>query len=165
MKDVREIPLTQGQTAIVDEIDYERVSQFRWYAAKDRHGFRAARQLPRSNGKRSIEYLHNLILRPADGLQVDHINRNPLDNRRSNLRLVTIQQNACNRKYKKYRHGYKGICWFAPAKKFQAQITANGKHRFLGYYATAIEAAKAYDAAARELHGNFAALNFPGETP
>jgi hypothetical protein len=102
---------------------------------------------------------HHLIL-PPDGYVVDHINGDGLDNRRSNLRLATVAQNAWNSKKRNPRSGYKGV-WFAKDKRlWRAAIVCNRKRIHLGYFKNKIAAAHAYDAAARKLHGKFANCNF-----
>jgi len=108
--------------------------------------------------------MHNEVIRPPKGLINDHINRNGLDNRKANLRPVTRAQNTLNRLYTFKRKGspskYKGVTWHKYTKKWQVQICYAGKHKFVGYFNNEIEAAKAYDKAARKFHGDFAVLNF-----
>lgn len=96
------------------------------------------------------------------GEDAEHKNRKTLDNRRSNLRMANRSQNQANRpRTKRSTSGYKGVSWYKRFGKWQASIQKNGKKRNLGYYFDKIEAAKAYDLAARELFGEFALLNFP----
>jgi len=96
----------------------------------------------------------------SDGYVIDHINRNGLDNRRSNLRLATIAQNAWNSRRRKNRSGYKGV-WYAKDKgRFRAAIWHNNKREYLGYFDSPRQAALAYDEAAKRYHGEFAVLNF-----
>lgn len=104
--------------------------------------------------------MHRAILGASDGVYVDHINGNKLDNRRSNLRIATPQQSAYNTT-KPNKNGYRGVTLHAGrAKPYQASIHLNGRKKSLGYYATAREAAAAYDAAALLHQGEFAKLNF-----
>jgi hypothetical protein len=116
-----------------------------------------------SNG---IVLMHRLILeldgQNIDGLEVDHDNGNRLDNRRENLRPATKSQNMSNRgPFLNNKSGFKGVCWHKRRQKWIAQIHVSGKRTHLGYFDDPIAAARAYDAAALELHGAFARLNFP----
>lgn len=153
----KEIPLTKGFVALVDDDDYERViTAGKWQASVD--GRRVyARHKVRGRQIRLHAFLTSWPL-------TDHINGNGLDNRRANLREATSVQNACNRRLgSKNTSGFKGVSWKAASKKWVARIKTHGKATHLGYFSTPQEAARAYDAAARELHGEFARLNFPIE--
>lgn len=164
------IELTKGQTAIVDAIDAD-LAELKWCARFDKHinGFYAVRAKPRVNGKGGTEYMHRTILSRILGRallkseHVDHVeSRSTLDNRRSNLRLATRAQNQQNQGLDVTNtSGYKGIYWHQHNKSWKASIRQNGKRISLGYFATPEEAARAYDKAAKELHGEFAYLNFP----
>lgn len=136
----------------------------------DAHLITAAVCVSCSNGKpyptirlKKVTYrLHRLIMGAAPGMVVDHINGDTFDNRRSNLRFATVAQNAANSKLPKNNtSGFRGVYWFKPAKLWSAQIRANGKNQHLGYFKTVEAGARAYDEAAKRLHGNFARLNFP----
>jgi hypothetical protein len=109
--------------------------------------------------------LHRFILCAAPGTIIDHKNGNGLDCTRENLRFVTSSQNQHNsgrRVYTGKRSSrFKGVHWHAETKKWVAQIMAARKYHYLGLFADEEDAARAYDAAATELHGNFARLNFP----
>jgi hypothetical protein len=153
----RLIPLTRGLFAIVDAEDYPRLSQFTWFAEGTNSNYYAVRK---ENGK-SIK-MHRQILNAPDHLVVDHINHNSLNNRKINLRLATFTQNCQNQRRLSHRTSrYKGVHWHKRLKKWAAQITANKKTHHLGYFTNEIDAAKAYDKAAKKYHGDFAALNFP----
>ena len=159
----RKIPLTRGKYTIVDPEDYDRLRKYKWYAQKNVHTFYAVRSL--TNGKkekRKNAYMHHLVINIPDGMFCDHINHNGLDNRRANLRPVTLTQNVWNRrKFKKpSRSKYKGVDWSTEMKRWRARIRVNGKRIYLGSFKHEIEAAKAYDRAAAKYHGQFAALNF-----
>lgn len=166
MSDVREIPLTRGYVAIVDAEDYGDLAHFQWhvYLNNEGGGPYAARGLRRPDGRLTTERMHRRLL--SGVAEVDHINHNGLDNRRSNLRSVTRRQNAQNRSGPTARNksGYRGVSWFKPRQKWRAQISIEGRVTYLGLFDTAEAAARAFDAAAHEHHGEYAGyLNFPNE--
>ena len=158
----RRIPLTQGKYAIVDPEDFERLNKHKWYAVKCKHTFYAIRCIgPRK--RRILIRMHREIINPPDHLVVDHINHNGLDNRKANLRPATHAQNNYNKliiKRKNSSSKYKGVTWFKNSKIWRARIDVNGQRKFLGYFKDEIQAAKAYDKAAKMYHGEFATLNF-----
>jgi hypothetical protein len=152
---VKEIPLTQGKVALVDDEDFERVNRFKWCATKSKYSHYARRTL------KSIS-MHRMIISAPSGFDVDHINGNGLDNRRENLRICTRSQNQWNmNNVRKGSSNYKGVSWNKCALKWAAIIQKNYKTYFLGYFESEIEAAENYDAKARELFGPFAKTNFP----
>ena len=170
----RRIRLTRGLWAIVDPEWYERLSEYKWHA-KGGHGECYAARGYRKNGRTAVEWMHKVImaaaLRQCSGqgiFVVDHINRNTLDNRRANLRIATIGQNAMNSKRRGLKAGsskYKGVSWDGRAKKWRAMIHVHGRPMYLGGFDDEVEAAKAYDGAARIYHREFAVLNFPDNQP
>lgn len=155
----KEIPLTQGQVAIVDDEDYEWLMQWKWYAIyrKNAKLFYAGRT---EKGHKSILLMHRALLKPEPTELVDHVNRNGIDNRRSNLRVCTRSQNAANMKRKSGSSEYKGVFRTRgrgkPGRKWAAQICVNYKIFNLGRFDTPEEAKAAYDKAALELFGEFA---------
>lgn len=158
------IPLTQDKYAMVDEIDSDLLSE-RWYANGNGHSLYAKRNV-RLAGRVTAVWMHRVILarmldRPLERYeQVDHINGDGLDNRRANLRLATPSENRCNnRTPKNNTSGYRGVSWAKRTRKWHAQIKVNGRQQYLGYFASPIDAARVYNRAARELHGDFARLN------
>ena len=155
------IALTRGLYTIVDATDAERVmAAGKWHATPSRNTHYARRNVRLADGSRSTILMHSLLT----GFQrVDHINGDGLDNRRANLRAVTNAQNQYNRRRQSNNtSGFIGVGWFKPQGRWMARITFQGVQRFLGYYDTAEDAARARDAAAIELHGSeFARLNFP----
>ncbi len=153
----RKIELTQGKYAIVDPEDYEELNKYKWFAKKTKHTYYAARM---ENRKRV--YMHRQIMRPGEGLVVDHKNHKGFDNRKTNLQIVTIQENNWNSRKmtKTCSSQYKGVSRRKDTNKWQAAIHHNGKDIHLGYFDDEIEAAKTYDAAAKKYRGRFAVLNF-----
>ena len=153
------IELTQDQYAIVDDEDFELISQHKWYATRGRHTFYAVRD-SRTNKNPKIQRMHRLIMKPNIWEQVDHIDGNGLNNIRSNLRICSKQENHFN---SKARHGtscFKGVGLHKPTQKWRARIRFNTQEIHLGLFNSETEAAKAYDQKAKELFGEFARLNF-----
>ncbi len=162
------INLTKGYQAIVDDDDFLSLNQYKWHTLEQPKAtytaLYACRKDYTNDSKKPIFVrMHRLILNAPKNFQVDHINGNTLDNRRSNLRLCTNQQNQFNCYAKNNRTGYKGVSWLPTirgSKHYRSQVMVNGKYVYLGYFKTALEAAKAYDAKAKELYGKFAKTNF-----
>jgi hypothetical protein len=151
------IPLTQGKFAIVDAEDYDWLVQYKWHCRKFNNNFYAFRQ----EHNKTIS-MHRVIINAPKEMLVDHIDCNGLNNRKSNLRLCTYAQNACNRRPKPNSSSkYKGISFHRRDKKWEAQINHNGKSKYLGRYDIEIDAALTYDRKAEQLFGQFAYLNFP----
>lgn len=160
METVR-IPLTQGQFALVDASDLALLSTTSWWAVKSPYGFCAATKIRTAEGKRRVVHMHRFLLGDPPDLHVDHINRNTLDNRRSNLRLATRSQNKANSgRYRNNTSGYKGVSWNRKTRRWYAKVGDGAKNRCIGHFETAEEAARAYDRVARERYGEFASLNF-----
>lgn len=164
---MKEIQLTQGKVALVDDEDYERLRTFRWHAVAPRGKERtwyAARYVPvveqraRQCGPRL--FMHYCLLTVPAGMLIDHRDRNGLNNQKSNLRCATKEQNAANRCFEKNRTKYRGVS--RKGKKWAAFIMVNHRKKCLGVFLTAPFAALAYDRAARQMLGEFARLNFPG---
>jgi len=150
-----EIPLTRGKVAIIDDEDYELVSQYKWYAMKMGNG----KLYAASKFNRRVVYMHRLLMLHSI-VEVDHINGLTLDNRRLNLRVVTRSQNSMNKqKQLNSTSKYKGVCWHSRDRRWQARITLDNKTRSLGYFSTEEEAAQAYNLAASNLFGEYAKLN------
>lgn len=163
---MKEIKLTQGQIALVDEDDYEKLSKYKWAAAYDkkRNIFYAARGININKKIKTIrmhEEIMGTIGKDKKLYCVDHIDHNTLNNQKNNLRICDIAGNMQNRRIPKSNtSGYKGVCRFYHDKnKFIAQIGHHGKYFRIGKYNTALEAAKAYNEKALELYGEFAFLN------
>lgn len=164
---MREILLTQGKVALVDNADYDWLNQHKWCAHKDHSGnCYAVRNSSRKSGKRFIIRMHREILEleQRDLRQVDHKNHNTLDNRRDNIRICSCQQNQRNQKIRSNTTSkFKGVSWHRASKKWQAGMSIKGKTRNLGCWDTEEEAALAYDMAAFQEYGEFACLNFEQE--
>lgn len=154
------IALSQDKVAIVDDLDFPYLSQFKWTALKGRNTWYAVRNVV-IDGRTKMLLMHRLLLDAPTGLGVDHRDGDGLNNQRANLRLCNEQQNGQNRTLQSNnKSGYKGVSWDKRKRKWTARIKAHGKQPHLGYFDTAKDAARAYDAAALELHGEFARLNF-----
>lgn len=150
------IQLTQGKRAIVDEEDFEKLSQYSWVYHSKGYAHTTVRL---KSGRRTTVKMHRMILNAPKGIQVDHENLDGLDNRKSNLRLATQSQNMMNRKVQKNnKSGYKGVNF--RGFTYRARIQVEGKLIRLGNFKTAVEAARAYDTKAKESFGEFANLNF-----
>jgi hypothetical protein len=160
----RRIPLTRGEYALVDPADYSRLSQYKWHIVGARGTFYAVRNTGQQRGqKRIVVKMHREILKVPDGMFVDHINHNGLDNRRANLRPATQAQNARNRRKGHrdcYHSNYKGLTWYRREKRWGVRVMVDSKSKFIGYFENELDAAKAYDKAARKYHGEYASLNF-----
>ncbi len=158
---MKEIPLTQGLVAIVDDEDYESLSAYKWCAAfaANTNSFYAIRNGRGSSKRgRGTIRMHRIILDAPAGIQVDHANGNTLDNRRNNIRLATRNDNNRNRKLSKTNtSGYKGVCRDS-TNTWKAQITVNDTNIYLGSFPSRESAYEAYCQAARNYHGEFARL-------
>ena len=154
-----EIPLTQNQVALIDDEDFELVSQYKWYALWSRgvNSFYAASKVYTQNGKQSTLLMHRLIMHAQRGQQVDHINHLTLDNRRYQLRLCSSPQNQHNSGKKvNNTSGYKGVFWDASKSKWIAMIRVHPMRIHLGRYSNPEDAYAAYCAASLQHHGQFA---------
>jgi hypothetical protein len=154
---VRLIPLTKGQDALVDAFLYEWLSQWNWcaqYVAK-RGCYYAARR----EGDALI-FMHCQIVNT--GQDVDHENRNTLDNRGTNLRSASRSCNIANRPRQcNNKSGFKGVFFNSQKQKWHAKIQVNGRSIHAGFHSSPIEAARSYDSVAIEKFGEFAYTNFP----
>lgn len=148
---MKEISLTQGKVAIVDDEDYKWLAQWKWYC----HGKYAERGFP-------IRIkMHRVIINTPPGMETDHINGNGLDNRKSNLRICTHSENMMNQcVQKRSATGFKGVWFSKQHKKWRACIRNNKVHIHLGLFSTPEDAARAYDDAAKQVFGEFAKTNF-----
>ena len=153
----KEIRLTNGAIALVDDDDYEYLNQWQWCY---RRGY-AMRHLSRVTGEKRMNFMHLEIAKIPEGMETDHRDRNKLNNQRDNLRICTPSQNKMNRgKQKNNTSGYKGVSWHRKDNKWRAYIGFNHSYFHLGNFDNAKDAARAYDEKARELFGEFAETNF-----
>lgn len=156
-----EITTKDGTVFLIDKADFELVNAHKWHASlrKDKKTKSIAGSV-RIDGEKKVMFLHRFLLNPPKGLYVDHINRNPLDNRRSNLRICTHEENARNTTiHKDNTTGYKGI--YPDQGKYSVVVMKDRKRFYGGWFADPVEAARKYDELALKHHGEFASLNFP----
>ena len=155
------VPLTQGYFATIDADDVPIVGGFNWQALVARRADGSVRTVyavrtERTNGRSRAVLMHRVIGRTPDGFDTDHRDGNGLDNRKANLRTATEAQNSQNARIStRNTSGARGVSWYKKRAKWQAQITAHGKHTFLGYFDTIKEAADAYTVASAGLHIEF----------
>lgn len=162
------MPLTQGKVALIDDEDYDLVARYKWHAHK--WGKRsilwyAITNIQLVNSKKTTIRMHTLIMGKLPNLLIDHIDRNGLNNQRSNLRFVTPAQNTYNSIGPENRFSpYKGVHWDKSRSKWMARIEVKGKQINLGRFDDVVEAARVYDEAASFYRGEYALLNFKGDT-
>jgi hypothetical protein len=159
--DVAYITLTKGKVALISVVDVEEAGKYLWYFS----GHYAVRNAGKFPNQRA-QFLHREILNAPSGMEVDHINGDKLDNRRSNLRVCSKIENQRNQKPRTTLRGqtlssrFKGVHLPQQGNKYKAQIQVAGQKIYLGAFDSEIEAAKAYDSAARQRFGDFALTNF-----
>lgn len=146
---MKEIKLTQGNIAFVDDEDFEYLKQLRW-----RLGTKGYAE---SSIKNRTVLMHRLILKQSSNMITDHIDHNKLNNQKYNLRICTIAENNRNRK-SQGTSKYLGV--YLRNNKYIASISKNGRTFHLGTFENEIEAAMIYDSMAKKFHGEFANLNF-----
>lgn len=158
---MKQILLTRGQFALVDDEDYERLNQHKWHAHYDPifKGYYAVTDVGGRKQKRRL-YMHRVVLNAPAGTHVDHRNHDSLDNRRSNLRRCTASENHANTVMRADNSsGYKGVTWCKKSSKWKAQLGYQGTNINIGEYTSARNAAMAYDNAALNYFGEFALTN------
>ncbi len=159
---MKEIPLTKGLFALVDDEDYEFLNQWKWCAQvrDDGKDASACRHVPSGveKPKQKRIYMHRLLLGAIGQKFGDHIDGNGLNNQKRNLRPATNGQNLANsRKYTTNTSGFKGVDWHQ--KHWRAAIRVNQKKKFLGHFDDKLAAARAYDLSAISTFGEFAKTN------
>jgi hypothetical protein len=158
----RRIHVGEDKYAIVDQKDFYRINELDWIIKEDFDSIYAVRFFKETGSHSKLTSMHRFICNPPAGLLIDHINCNGLDNRRDNLRPATHSQNNCNRpKRRNTTSRFVGVHFAKKMNKWAAQIKHKEGKKWLGYFDNEIDAAKAFDAAARKYHGEFARLNFP----
>jgi hypothetical protein len=153
---VKEIPLSQGKVAVIDDKDFEKVSKYNWcYSSTIGYAVSTTKE----HGGRAI-LMHRYILDAPSGKVTDHINRDKLDNRRSNLRLCSSAENKCNMGVRSHnKSGYKGVYWMPNRGKYQVTIRHKKTPMYLGLFDCKHEAARMYNFWAKDLFGEYASLN------
>lgn len=177
---MKEITLTRGYVALVDDEDYESLSAHKWSASvcMKNDGIRtvyARRYVMAGKRRQRIIHMHREILKAPHGYHVDHVDGDGINNVRSNLRLANNQENGMNRRKsetiagKKATSRFKGVSWRKHERRWVAKIKHDGKQTTLGYFKSEEDAAMAYNAAATEFFGEYANTNpvtnraaFPG---
>lgn len=156
---MKTIPLTQGYVALIDDADFETVSDFNWYAIKK--GKYAARNVQNPNGTRTVLLMHKFLMPGVP--EIDHEDGDGLNNQRKNLRPATHRQNLQG--FQKKRAGassiFRGVTWDKQYQNWKTQVQVDGKNTYVGRFSDEDEAARAYDDAASRFFGRFASLNFP----
>lgn len=157
---MKEIKLTQNKYAIVDDEDFEKLSEYKWYYS---HGY--AKRDSKINGKKTRIYMHRLIMKDPSGFMIDHIDGNKLNNTKLNLRKCNNMENVRSQRKNIIRGKtsiYKGVYFDKNRKLFSSSITVNRKVINLGRFTNEIDAAKEYNKAALKYFGEFAVLNVMG---
>jgi len=163
---MKKIALSNGGYVLVDDADWLELRKYTWRGLKHRNGIYAARaELPIGKRRKVLVYMHRQIMGATKGQIVDHTNRNKLDCTRGNLRLTTVSRNAQNavmnmpNKTSRYRGVYRR------GKKWGARLRALGRNFSLGTFSTELDAAIAYDTAARKHFGANCFTNFGDKKP
>ena len=159
---MKEIPLTQGKFAIVDDEDYDKINSFKWHSHRMKNTNRYyAGHFFKINGKYKYYHMHKFIM-DSIGIDniIDHIDGNGLNNQKSNLRICSFSDNIKNQKKRiNSKSKYKGVYHIKKSGMYRARIQADGKRLHLGCFVNEIDAAIAYNNAALMYFGEFANIN------
>ena len=148
---MKEIKLTRGQYAMVDDKDFEWLNQWKWHATKTKYQFYARRTTTLA-GKHIAQSMHRLILDAKKGEEVDHMNRNSLDNRRENIKICTRSENNRNRQvFGGSKH--RGVCWNKGSKKWASYLITEDEKFYLGLFKEEKDASDAFNKKYKEIHG------------
>jgi len=153
------VELTRGLIAVIEKQDVLLVRGYRWTTMAAPNGRNYAVSHTTARGKKTAFLMHRVILGASKGQELDHKNRDGLDNRRANLRFCTHSQNQGNRKKQAGSSQFKGVFWDPDRMKWRAAIKVGGKLKKLGRFDSEAEAARTYDTAAKEGFGEFARCN------
>lgn len=150
----KEIKLTKGKVAVVDDEDYEWLNSFRWHASWSGNRFYVCRRVT-ENKKSRIVYMHRFIMSDVDGMVVDHSDGDSLNNTRANLRHVTRSKNNVNCIKKSKSNNFKGVTFRKSLNKWIAQCHDGKTTKYLGMFTTEQEAHECFKSKHLELHGEY----------
>ena len=158
--DVRQLVLTRDKVTLIDAIDHEWLSQWKWHICHD-YAVRNQRAIDVGGHlNRKLIYLHKFIINPPENMEVDHINKDRMDNRRCNLRMATHSQNQMNtRKIAGCSSKYRGVSWHKASKKWRVQIQVNRQKIIIGDFLSDTHAALEYNKMAKKYFGDFVTIN------
>jgi hypothetical protein len=151
------IALPCGDWAIIDVDDLGQIANYNWHAVDMGHTKYVRRNRTKNDPPRPLSIrLHRQLMSAPNGMDVDHVNMNGLDNRKSNLRVCTRSQNLCNRKVQaRTKSKLKGVVWHKRAQKWMASLKYEGKHYYLGLFRLKEDAHLAYLQKSKEIHKDF----------
>lgn len=156
------LSISRNKIALIDREDLSKVNILRWYC--NNFGYAVSTKYIKGSGRKNQKsesiLMHRVILGVPKNIFIDHINHNRLDNRKSNLRIATYQQNQWNKSKILSSSKYKGVSYFKRDDCWRARIKLNYKEHHIGFFKNELHAAMAYDIWAKELFGEFANLNF-----
>ncbi len=168
LAEMKQIPLTQGLFALVDDADYDWLMQWKWHTKKKGGAYYAARACPHPTKgwkKHLLLFMHRAIMNTPPEMETDHINHDGLDNRRHNIRICSHKQNAYNQSPANgHTSKYKGVSLKKNKTgiiRWLSQIHHGLRYIHIGYFSVEEDAARAYDGYAKKLFGDYAYLNFP----